>query len=72
LEAQAINISGGTKPSRVSDTRKKVKIMGGEYVSTRLLSNELKSRKNISSARIIMINIKITHPPLTAVSLRKE
>lgn len=72
LDAHAINISGGTNPNTVSESRKNEKIIWGEYVSTRVFSNELKSRKKISNASKIAATTTIAIPPFMAVSFKKE
>jgi hypothetical protein len=72
LAAQAINISGGTIPRIVSEARKNENITCGEYVSTKVFSNELKSKKKYSRPIKIIMNMAATIPPLKAVSLRKE
>ncbi len=48
FDAQAINISGGIIPKIVSEIRKNGNITCGEYVSTKLFSNELISNKKYS------------------------
>ena len=64
FDAQAINISGGIIPKIVSEIRKTENIICGEYVSTRLLSSELISKKKNSRPSNNKIKITITEPPL--------
>ncbi len=70
FEAQAINTSGGTNPNTVSDIKKMVKIIFGEYVATKLFSIELISKTNNSSPTISNTNTITEIPPLMAVSFK--
>ncbi len=72
FDAQAINISGGIIPKKVSEIRKIENIIRGEYVSTRLFSSELISKRKNSRPSNNKIKITNTVPPLKAVSFKKE
>ena len=72
FEAQAINISGGNKPKKDSDTKNTVKIIIGEHVSTRLVKTEPKSITKESIISKNKTNIRAINPPLNAVPLMKE
>lgn len=72
FDAQAINISGGIIPKIVSEIRKTENIICGEYVSTRLFSSELISKRKNSRPSNNKIKITNTVPPLKAVSFKKE
>ncbi len=67
-----MNISGGNKPSKDSDTKKTEKITNGEQVSTRLVSKEPISITKKSSKNNNKIKISATIAPLEAVLLMKE
>jgi hypothetical protein len=72
FEAQAINISGGNRPNKDSETRKIVNITIGEHVSTKLVKTEPISTTKESINSKNKINIRAINPPLKAVPFMKE
>jgi len=72
LDAHAMNISGGNKPKKDSDTKNTEKITNGEHVSTRLVSKEPISTTKESTNNNNKIKISATIAPLKAVLLIKE